>query len=130
MPANFAARFDFTARRDGPMEQGIEARHALAIFERLHVFEERGKAPDDFAAVHVLSHFEKSFQRHICFDSARSPKVANDFLRRELTLERRENAPFKIIERDDGNVLHLSGRIGFAARFHTAAARVPDAERE
>ena len=47
--ADLAAGFDFAPGGHAPVEERIETRDALAGRAWLHMFEESGEAPDDFA---------------------------------------------------------------------------------
>jgi hypothetical protein len=51
VPPDFAARFDFTALGNAPVEQRVVARDAVALLRRLHVFQKRREAPDHAALV-------------------------------------------------------------------------------
>ena len=96
MPSDFAARFDFAARRHGPMKERVEARHAHAARRRLHVLEKSGESSDDFAAVQRFGDPTKFFERNACFRRARAPRRRLNFFRREFALQARAGRSIRV----------------------------------
>src|ERR1051326_1112433 len=128
--SDLASRLHLASRRHGPMKEPVEARHALAGLQRLHVLEKRREAADDLPRVQRLRDFVELLERHARLGRALLPDVAANLLRRELALERRQHAPLQIRQLDLRRVLYLGQLLGLAAGLHPHAAHVADAEGE
>src|SRR5207248_789797 len=84
VPPDFATDFDFATRWNRPMKQGVESRNPNAGLRRFDVFEERGKATDDFARAQIFGHPIKLLQSDFGFLSARVPRIRPNFFWCEL----------------------------------------------
>ena len=130
VPPNLATGVDSRARRDGPVEQRVVPRHALAGRERLDVFEERREAPDHAFAVQPARDVVELVAPRRRLRPRALATADDDLVRRELALERRQHAPLEVGQRHDVGVEHCAGFVRPAAGLHPAPPHVPDAERE
>src|SRR6266404_6753762 len=75
VPADFAPGLDLAPGRHRPMKQSIETRDANAGLRRIYVFEERGKAADNFACAQTFGDPVDFIQAHTRFFRARRPWI-------------------------------------------------------
>ena len=130
MTADFRAGLDFSAFRDCPVEEPVEAGDALAGGGRLDVFEKGGEAADDFFRVKRLGDFAEAVERDAGDFRALVPRVFGNFIECELLFEREQHGPFFGGEIDGGGGHHDRLLVGFVAGFEGFAAGVADAEGE
>src|SRR5207244_12604387 len=70
MTTNLTACFNLPTRRHRPMKKRVESRYPHPSDTRFHVFQKRGKAPNDFAGVQLFSHAIKFFDGNGSFARA------------------------------------------------------------
>src|SRR5207237_8594723 len=95
MPPHFAARFDFTTGRHGPVEKGVETRHAHTARGRLYVLEKSREASDDFSRIERFGDPEKFVRSETRLRGTRRPGRRRDLVRRELALQSEQYFPLQ-----------------------------------
>ena len=130
MAAHLAASLLLAAFRHRPVEQRVVARHPLARRRLLHVLQERREAPDQPLVAQRLRHSEERLQVHSSLRGAGAPRIADDLLDCELSLQRRQHLPLAVRQLDDLRVQHLRPLVQLVARLHPAPPGMPDAEHE
>src|SRR6185437_16356575 len=115
---------------DRPVKERVVAGDALIARRRLDVLEERREAADDAARLQRVRDAIEILSVDARFRGARGPNVADDLLRRELALERREDLPFTRFERHDAGRDDVGQNVGAASRLEALAPDVSHAERK
>jgi hypothetical protein len=126
-PSDFAASLELAPLRHRPMKERIEPRHALAVLQRLDMFEKRRKAADDPALIEASSGVDENLERHARFASPGLPEIAPHLLRLQLALQCREHLPLEIGEHDFRRVSHDRELVRLTAGLHSFPPHVADA---
>ena len=130
MPADFAAGLDLAPGGHRPMKQCIETRDANAGLRRFYVFEERGKAADNFARAQTFGDPVNFIQAHTRFFRARRPWIRTNFFRLEFAFECEQDVPLVFVKIDHLHPNHLRRLVCFLSGLDRFSTNMSDAERE
>src|SRR5690606_32127329 len=76
--AHLAARLHLPPGGNGPVKEPVEAGHALAGLERLHMFKERGETPDHLPALKRTGDFQKRIEGNPRLPCPPYPRLGGD----------------------------------------------------
>src|SRR6266403_3147910 len=112
------------------MKQSIETRDANAGLRRFYVFEERGKAADNFACAQTFGDPVDFIQAHTRFFRARRPWIRTNFFRLEFAFECEQDVPLVFVKIDHLHPNHLRWLVCFLAWLYAFPSHVANPERE
>jgi len=126
--ADLCASLFFPSGGNGPMEEGVESRHAHASLRGFDMLKEGGKTAQQLALLERLGDGVEFLQAYARFFGAGVPRGFADLCRGKFSFKCHENAPFVVREMHDACFKHAGKPFGFVAGFDGFAAHVADTE--
>ena len=126
--ANLSAGLFFPSGGNGPMEEGVESRHAHPGLRGFDMLKKGGKAAQQLALLERFGDGVEFLKGDSSLFGAVVPSGFTDLCGGKFPFKGHENAPFVLREMHDACFEHAGKSFGFVAGFDGLAAHVADTE--